>query len=125
MGRKCRSCKYDGQDVPCSVCIWRNDFFEAVEETPKPTSPPEMPEVEPELSNLFGSPKVLGRCIRYGQKVGKKEANSCVGCTVGCPGKGKQEPKGTLECKVIGCYDLNKTGTCMREEGPCNRQEIP
>ena len=117
---------------------------------PKPTSPPEMPPVDPVCLPPLSNPIVLGYCVRYEQKVGKKEAGTCVGCTVGCPGKGKQEPglpghslKGsdmeydkilqqgppsppeTLECKVIGCYDLNKTGTCMRVEGPCERQVIP
>jgi hypothetical protein len=60
------------------------------------STPPEMPEVDPMPPNQAGTagmgiPTVLGRCTRYPMKIGKKSANSCVGCTVGCPGKGKQE----------------------------------
>ena len=33
-------------------------------------------------------------CDRYPKKIGKKKANSCVGCTVTCPAKGKLEPEG-------------------------------
>jgi hypothetical protein len=69
----------------------------------KPTSPPaEMPEVEPDPQDAIAHgapmpltakvPVVLGYCMRFLRDVGKKGANSCVGCTVTCPGKGKQEP---------------------------------
>jgi len=78
----------------------------------KPTSPPEMPEVD--RCKECGKPRddskhvkygpdednpvkhgfvTLSTCPRFAMKIGKKEANSCVGCTVGCPGKGKQEPE--------------------------------
>ena len=120
MNEKCRNCKHLGMRLPCTVSLWNNDFYEPL----APTSPPEMPTVDPS-PDFPEAPVILGKCVRFHQLAGKKKPGSCVGCTVGCPGKGKQEPKGTLECKVIGCYDLNKTGTCMREEGPCNRQEIP
>ena len=63
----------------------------------QPPSPPaEMPEIDPKTLKYDHCgdsqipPILTGACIRYGQKVGKKEENSCVGCTVGCTGKGKQ-----------------------------------
>ena len=64
-----------------------------------PSPPAEMPEIDPKTLKLDHCgdsqipPILTGACIRYGQKIGKKEANSCVGCTVGCTGKGKQEPE--------------------------------
>ena len=33
---------------------------------------------------------ILG-CHRWGEKIGKKPARSCVGCTVTCPAKGKYQ----------------------------------
>jgi len=90
MNEKCKNCKHLGMNLPCTVCLWNNDFYEPL----APTSPPEMPEVDPHLTlgENGTTPQVLGYCVRFKVKRGKKEANSCVGCTVGCPGKGKQEP---------------------------------
>jgi hypothetical protein len=61
-----------------------------------PSPPAEMPEIDPKTLKYDHCgdsqipPILTGACIRYGQKVGKKAENSCVGCTVGCTGKGKQ-----------------------------------
>jgi hypothetical protein len=69
-----------------------------IEGNTKPTSPPEMPE-HPEIEPYKvgrgpdGAMVLTGTCIRWGNVVGKKPAKSCNGCTVGCPGKGKQEPE--------------------------------
>ena len=67
---------------------------------PKPTSPPEMPEDTAPIyvtrfnnDNIATRPPFLGGvCARFPLKNGKKEPNTCVGCTVRCPGKGQQEP---------------------------------
>ena len=90
MNEKCKNCKHLGMRLPCTICLWNNDFYEPL----APPSPPEMPEVDPHLTlgENGTTPQVLGYCVRFKVKRGKKEANSCVGCTVGCPGKGKQEP---------------------------------
>jgi hypothetical protein len=48
--------------------------------------PPSPPVVEPTHE------EIRLNCDRYPKKIGKKKANSCVGCTVTCPAKGKLEP---------------------------------
>ena len=57
-----------------------------------PVMPPENVAITPNHKSSV-QPLLTGYCLRWPEKVGKKEPNSCVGCTVGCPGKGKQEPE--------------------------------
>ena len=100
MNEKCKNCKHLGMNIPCCVCIWKNDFYEPL----KAPTPPEMPDsVMPPMPVVINSearstfqPLLTGYCVRWQDKVGKKEANSCVGCAVGCPGKGQQEPNRPL-----------------------------
>lgn len=52
------------------------------------------PQVDPQIPHhILKDGEELGPCDRYPKQIGKKLANSCVGCTVGCLGKGKQEPE--------------------------------
>ena len=87
MNEKCKNCKHLGMNLPCTVCLWNNDFYEPL----APTAPPEMPKVDPS-PDVPEAPIIHGKCVRFHQLAGKKKPGSCVGCTVGCLGKGKQEP---------------------------------
>jgi len=86
--------------IDCKVFWEREHASEQFDEGP-PKSPPEMPILSTEAKSTF-QPLLTGYCVRWTEKVGKKEANSCVGCTVGCLGKGKQEPESNIMCDKCG-----------------------
>ena len=94
--------------------------------TVKPTSPPEMPAVDPS-PDFPEAPFIHGKCVRFHQLAGKKKAGTCVGCTVGCKGKGKQEPTKCPTCEGekqlkdgagptdwVTCPDCHGTGEAQK-----------
>ena len=116
---------------------WANDLWLYIIDTTATVSPPsppaEMPlaDINPLPTNQ--APIITGACIRWGQEIGKKRAGSCVGCTVGCPGKGKQGScpacaaeeyhrqcghKNAMDCEEDGCYAGMEKHTCGK-----NKQE--
>lgn len=84
--------------IECKVFWEREHASEQFDEGPqKPPSPPaEMPEVDidPFEAKSTFQPIVTIPCPKWHQAIGKKPANSCVGCTVpGCKAKGHIEEK--------------------------------
>jgi hypothetical protein len=82
------------ENMTANHITWVGTLFEYLgDEVEAPKSPPaEYPEIRAYASGqgpLDTAPILTGTCIRWGNVVGKKPAQSCKGCTVTCPAKNK------------------------------------